>query len=388
MTMRVSLRVSLAAGLCMGAAAANAAVAPLRLCADPANLPFSTSAPEAVAKGAPGLYVEIGQAVAEALGRPMETVWSLSYFGKRNLRTTMLAGQCDFAVGLPAVKDFMGPNVIFTRPILKLGYALVVPKGRTPAGLDDLKGKRIAVQFASPPQSLLATRDDITSVTAMDPEEAMRRLAAGEVDAAFIWGSSAGYINRTVLNDAFDVIAVDAPQMQFQAAIGFSKNRAALRDEVDTVLGPLEPKIGELAAKYALATGPVLKLADAAPMQVALVDAGAARNPAGAAPAAAPAAEQSASSAMPAGTTKGDAIAGREVFNGTCAHCHGPDAIVEDRKINLRRLKRKYGDEMTEVFFTTVTHGRPAKGMPPWKEVFTGQDFVNILAYLNAIQDK
>ena len=68
--------------------------------------------------GAPGLYVEIGHAVAEALGRPMETVWSLSYFGKRNLRTTLLAGQCDLAVGLPAEADFMGPRLIFTRTIL------------------------------------------------------------------------------------------------------------------------------------------------------------------------------------------------------------------------------------------------------------------------------
>ena len=41
----------------------------------------------------------------------------------------------------------------------------------------------------------------------MDPEEAMHRLAAGEVDAAFIWGPSAGYINHAVLRDKFDVIA-------------------------------------------------------------------------------------------------------------------------------------------------------------------------------------
>ncbi len=380
--MRAIQHVSLAAALCMGAAATHAAAQPLRLCADPANLPFSTNAPEAVAKGAPGLYVEIGQAVAEALGRPMETVWSLSYFGKRNVRTTMLAGLCDFAVGLPAVKDFMGPNVIFTRPILTLGYALVVPKGRTTTSLDDLKGKRVAVQFASPPQSLLATRDGITSVTTMDPEEAMRRLAAGEVDAAFIWGASAAYINRTELHDEFDVIPVDAPQMQFQAAIGFSKKQAALRDEVDAVLGPLEPKIRELATKYAMAMGPALTLANAGPIQLALADISAAPVPGQAAPV------ETTSSPVPAGATKGDAVAGREVFNGTCAHCHGPDAIVDDRKINLRRLKHKYGDAMTEVFFTTVTHGRPAKGMPSWKDVFKEQDFVNILAYLNTVQKK
>jgi polar amino acid transport system substrate-binding protein len=61
---------------------------------------------------------------------------------------------------------------------------------------------------------------------------------------------------------------------------------------------------------------------------------------------------------------------------------------VEDRKINLRRLQTKYADQMDETFFTTVTNGRPSKGMPAWKDVFSHQDFVNILAYLKTLQDK
>ena len=360
--------IGLAATLVCGMAASQAAVQPLRLCADPANLPFSSNAPDAVDKGAPGLYVEIGHAVAEELGRPMETVWSLSYFGKRNIRTTLLAGQCDLMIGLPADSDFMGTRVIFTRPILKLGYALVVPKGDTTTGIEDLKGKRVAVQFASPPQSLLATRDDITSVTTMDPEEAMHRLAAGEVDAAFIWGPNAGYMNHAVLRDKFNVIPIDAPQMQWQAAIGFSNKQAALRDEVDAVLGRLEPRIRDLTAKYAVATGPSLTLSDNGPMRVA--------------------ANEAASPPAQGGEKKGDAAAGKEIFNSTCAHCHGPNAIVGDRKVDLRRLKRKYGDQMEEVFLTTVTDGRPTKGMPPWKDVFKEQDFVNILTYLNTVQEK
>ena len=370
--LRVVHRVGFAAALLSGAAA-SATVAPLRLCADPANLPFSTNAPEAVSKGEPGLYVEIGQAVADALGRPLQTVWSLSYFGKRNMRSTLLAGQCDLAVGLPAVSDFMGPRVIFTRPILNLGYALVVPKGRSVTGIDDLRGKRVAVQFSSPPQSLLATRSDITSVTAMDPEEAMGRLAAGTVDAAFVWGPSAGYINHAVLNDAYQVIAVQAPQMQWQAAIGLSNKEAALRDQVDAVLGGLQPRIQALMAKYALTAGPSITLTDAGSVQVAAEE-NTTTSSAGA-PARAPAA-------------KADATQGKEIFNGTCAHCHGPDAVVADRKINLRALQRKYGDQMSEVFFTTVTNGRPSKGMPSWKDVFKHQDFVDIFAFLNTLQDK
>jgi hypothetical protein len=39
---------------------------PLRLCADPTNLPFSSDNPSQ-----PGLYLEIGQALGQALGRPI-----------------------------------------------------------------------------------------------------------------------------------------------------------------------------------------------------------------------------------------------------------------------------------------------------------------------------
>ncbi|MGY4827754.1 c-type cytochrome [Sphaerotilaceae bacterium SBD11-9] len=355
----------LLAALVCGAASAQAA-APLRLCADPANLPFSSNAPEAAQQGTPGLYVEVAQAVAQALGRPLETVWSLSYFGKRNLRNTLLAGQCDLAVGLPAVSDFMGPRVVFTRPILTLGYALVVAKDRPIGGIDDLRGLRVAVQFNSPPQGLLAARSDIISITAMDPEEAMRKLAAGEADAAFVWGPSAGYINHSALQDRFKLVAIEAPQMQFPAAIGVARKQAALRDEIDATLPALAPTIQALSAKYAVAMGPGLALANAGLVQAV--------STATASPAQAEAA-------------RGEAAKGREIFNGTCAHCHGPNAVVEDRKINLRRLQIKYPGQMEEVYFATVTNGRPTKGMPAWKEVFKPQDFVDILAYLKTLQE-
>ena len=375
--MRAVQFIGLAAALACGAAASQAAVAPrppLRLCADPANLPFSSNAPEATARGAPGLYVEIGQAVADALGRPLETVWSLSIFGKRNLRTTLLAGQCDLAVGLPASADFMGPRLVFTQPILQLGYAVVLPQGQRYAGLDDLAGRRVAVQFNSPPQALLAARSDITGVTAMDPEAAMRRLAAGEADAAFVWGPSAAWLNRQQFVSRYQVLTVDLPQMSYAAAIGVSSRQAVLRDEVDAVLQALAPRIRELGAKYAMPAALPVRVAatGSAAMQIATA--------ATAAAAEAPAAQEAQAGHDPA--------KGKEIFNGTCAHCHGPNGVVEDRRINLRRLALKYGTQMDETYLTTVNNGRPSKGMPAWKEVFKPQDMKDILAWLKTIQEK
>lgn len=367
-------------------AAPQDAAKPFRLCADPNNLPFSSSAPDK-----PGFYVELGQDIARSLGRPFEAVWSLSYWGKRTVRTTLLAGQCDAYIGLPAGEGFMGPQLIFSKPFLQVGYALVVPPDLQVTRLDDLKGKRVAVQFATPPQSLVATRDDIGGVTFLNPEDAMQALAKHEVAAAFVWGPTAGYMNATAFHDAYRVIPVAGEGMRWPVAIGFAKAKAALRDEVDQLLDKNADAIHALEAKYGFPT--------AAPIDLASNDAGMAG--------VMPAAEQAADSqtaaplGIPASTgslaPSGDAplaasadsaqiAAGRETFNGTCAHCHGPDAIQSERRINLRLLRHKHGDQMDEVFHQTVTHGRPEKGMPNWTGVFTEEEFSNILAYLHSVQ--
>jgi polar amino acid transport system substrate-binding protein len=377
------------AGVALAGAPSGQAATPLRLCADPANLPFSTSSEAAAKAGMPGLYIEIGQAVADALGRPMETVWSLSYFGKRNLRTTLLAGRCDLAVGLPAVDDFMGPAVIFSRPILSVGYAIVARKDANLSTIADLDGKRVAVQFGSPPQSLVAEHDDISTSTVMDPDEGMRLLAEGKVDAAFVWGPSAGYDNRTLLHDAYYVRPVDGAQMHYDAAIGFSSKSKEFRDQVDAALPALGGKIVALRTKYAMPDAPAVTLAAA---EKTLEPAASDPNPnaaAGVQPvAASPGAEKSdAPKPSAAGAESTEVAEGREIFNGTCAHCHGPDAVQSERKINLRLLRHRYGEDMNDVFQTTVTKGRPAKGMPTWEGVFTEQDFGKIYAFLVTVQD-
>ena len=61
-------------------------------------------------------------------------------------------------------------------------------------------------------------------------------------------------------------------------------------------------------------------------------------------------------------------------------------AIQSERRINLRLLHNRYGDDMRAKFWTTVHDGRPAKGMPAWKEVFTDDQFESIYAYLLTVQ--
>ena len=79
---------------------------------------------------------------------------------------------------------------------------------------------------------------------------------------------------------------------------------------------------------------------------------------------------------------------GKEVFNGTCAHCHGPDGEQSVKKIDLRRLTLRYGAGAHNMYWKTIHEGRPAKGMPTWKGVFTDEQFTQIFAFLSSIQSK
>lgn len=80
--------------------------------------------------------------------------------------------------------------------------------------------------------------------------------------------------------------------------------------------------------------------------------------------------------------------AGRTLFNIHCSHCHGPNAFQGERRRDLRRLSRRYRDNLTEVFITTAWNGRPTKGMPPWKNVIEKDELWRIFTFLSSVQDK
>jgi polar amino acid transport system substrate-binding protein len=346
---------------------------PLRLCADPTNLPFSSDDP-----AKPGLYLEIGQAVAQQLGRTVSTNWYKSYFGKRTVRETLLSRQCDAMVGLPLIDDFMGPAVIFSKPIAHEGYALVGARDRKLAGIDDLMGLRVAVQYQSTPQNLLASRDEIQKVTVLSPDEGMAALDQGKVDVAFIWAPVAGWLNKTTYGDKDRIVSTDGDALLWATAIGFAKASGALRDEVDGVLPSLQPDISALFAKYGVPNGAPVKFGAAERSMTSSAGSGEPVTVGQAATAEKP---------VQAAAVAGDANAGREVFNGTCAHCHGPDAVQAERKIDLRLLKKRYADEMESTYWKTVHEGRPAKGMPAWKDVFSDDELRNVYVYLQTVQD-
>jgi hypothetical protein len=46
----------------------------------------------------------------------------------------------------------------------------------------------------------------------------------------------------------------------------------------------------------------------------------------------------------------------------------------------------RVGERMSAVFYETITEGRSAKGMPPWKEILKADDIARILSFLESVQ--
>ena len=82
------------------------------------------------------------------------------------------------------------------------------------------------------------------------------------------------------------------------------------------------------------------------------------------------------------------AAQGRSLFNQYCAHCHAPNAISPDPPKDLRRLGLRYAEKMPEVFYFTVTHGRPDKGMPNWKGILPDETLWTIFTFLQSVQSQ
>lgn len=344
---------------------------PLRVCLDPDVPPLSSAAgPEH------GILYEIGQRLAHALARPFAVVWWPTDLGKRAIRLTVLADRCDVMLGVPFVKGLMGPRLLVAGPLFELGYVLVLPAGESLAQIEDLRGRRIGVAFNSEAQSALATLEGIEPVTFRQPEEAVRALLAGAVDAAMVWEPAAVAVERES-GQRLAILRLDGPRLRWQVGAGLAREKRALRDQLDALIAAMGEEIAAIRRAYGLRYDGALRW-DWLPLE------GERR---GARPSAIVPAAAEAEAADPAVIARG-----RELFNSIlgCAHCHGPDAVGPDKARDLRRMRIRYRASWPETYWQTVLEGRlqtqSGLVMPAWKDTAARPDLEAILAWLATLQ--
>jgi hypothetical protein len=85
----------------------------------------------------------------------------------------------------------------------------------------------------------------------------MRDLAEGRADAAFFWGPSAGWIDKSMLGGAYAVVPVTGPHMQWRASIGGetgAEDPGLLRGKPNDLPGAVAERRGEATWRSAPGT--------------------------------------------------------------------------------------------------------------------------------------
>jgi ABC-type amino acid transport substrate-binding protein len=216
------------------------------VCADPENLPFTD-------RSLQGFENRIADLIAQEMDARVEYTWWVARYLRRMLRNTLLAGRCDIMFGLPYDDRFAEEmrGVALTRPYYTTGYALVyVPERQARLNgvrsVDDLpEGLRVGVWNRTPPQDVLALRGYAHLVTYHPwyPDEIFRDLQSGQIDAAIVWGPTAGFYNRVHYGRVFEVRLLEGPDFIWRIAAIVRKDDTALLERVNAVLARQESQI-------------------------------------------------------------------------------------------------------------------------------------------------
>lgn len=167
----------------------------LRVCADPANMPFSNQRGE-------GFENKIAEVIGNALEIPVTYFWFPQATGF--IRKTLRDKRCDIVIGYAQGHElvqntnhyYVSTYVIVTRADSELSDVDSLSDPR-------LKGKKIGVIAGTPPATYLAKYGLLPGVHAFQlnvdrrfyspTEDMVKQVANKEIDAGLLWGPIGGY---------------------------------------------------------------------------------------------------------------------------------------------------------------------------------------------------
>ncbi|MCB1884478.1 MAG: quinoprotein dehydrogenase-associated putative ABC transporter substrate-binding protein [Geminicoccaceae bacterium] len=243
-----------------GAAAAGTATGEvvdrtaLRVCADPANMPFSDEAGE-------GFENKIADLFAKRMGLPLAYTWYPASMGF--IRQTLRARLCDVVIGVVAT-DELTQN---TNPYYHSTYVMAV-RHADRAALGDLdspamEDARIGVVAGTPPADLLARRRLLRQVVPYQLQHDTRvenplkemadDLEAGRIDVALGWGPALGYWAKQS-KAPLDVIPLHSGdprvRLDFRISMGIRQGEPDWKHALNRLIAELQPQITAILQDY------------------------------------------------------------------------------------------------------------------------------------------
>jgi quinoprotein dehydrogenase-associated probable ABC transporter substrate-binding protein len=224
-----------------------------RVCADPANLPFSH-------KDGSGFENKIAELFATKLERPVEYTWFPQALGF--VRRTLRINRCDVIIGFAQGHEL----VLNTNHYYTSSYVFVTKPGSDLEDVDHigdprLKGRRIGVVAGSPPATHMARAGLIGDAKGYrlmvdrridDPTVQMiADLKSGEIEAAVLWGPIGGVFGKQEGLTVTPLLKEEgAPRLFYRITMGVRQNELKWKRELNKLIRRNQKEIDAILAEY------------------------------------------------------------------------------------------------------------------------------------------
>ena len=229
----------------------------LRVCADPASLPYSNQAGE-------GFENKLAEIMAKKLDKSLAYVWYPQSPGF--VRNTLRARKCDVIMGMPQGGDL----VTTTNAYYRTAYAMAFKTGGGLDGIETLsdprlKTKKLGIVAGTPPATNLAVNGLIGNAKPYSlvvdtrvensPKAMMNDLDSGEIDVAVLWGPFAGYYakqSKTPVTVVPLVKETAGPKEVYRIGMGIRGADVEWKRTLNKLTAELQPEINDLLRSYGM----------------------------------------------------------------------------------------------------------------------------------------
>lgn len=227
----------------------------LRVCSDPANMPFSNQKGE-------GFENKIADIVADEMKVKVEYTWFPQATGF--IRRTLFAKACDVVIGYAQGDEL----VLNTNHYYRSTYAIVYRKGQGLDGVDSLdderiKGKRIGIIAGTPPGDIMARLGLMGHAKPYSlmvdrryesPAERMiEDIRSGDVAAGILWGPIAGYFAERGGEDLIVRPLVKesvGPRMAYRITMGVRQGDDVWKRQLNAIIAKRQGDIDKVLIDY------------------------------------------------------------------------------------------------------------------------------------------
>jgi quinoprotein dehydrogenase-associated probable ABC transporter substrate-binding protein len=250
------LGVTVVLGLAATDGAVSAPSSVLRVCADPANMPFSNEQGE-------GFENKLAELIAAKLDRQIEYSWFAEAAGY--VPNTMGREACDLVMGYA-----QGTGLIEdTNPYYYTSYLLIYREDNSAlAGVERmsdprLKNKKIGLFARTPPASILAMYGLAANAKLFETKlgessskavvEMLAEIASGELDAGVLWGPVGGYFAQrsSVPLTLVPLVKENAgPRTIYGITMGVRPNEPQWKHQINKVIAENQADINTILQGY------------------------------------------------------------------------------------------------------------------------------------------